>query len=507
MNNESGIKHRMRAIEQFISDPRLRVYCLLILVAGLTVTEMAEVFYFPLFQPLPKWTYVAFHFILLAVFIHYIRVYLKYRSYNEKLLGLNDQLQRQITEIRRAEERLLRCEYIISTTSDLMSMVDRNYIYQAVNNAYLRAHNKNRNEIVGHTVAELLSEKVFQELVKEHLDQCFKGATVKYQEWFDYGGIGRRYMDVSYYPFSGAEGYTSDVVVVARDITEHKLMEEELKKHSQELEAKVRERTAKLEEKTIQAAIANRAKTEFLSNMSHELRTPLNSIIGFTELLKNGVAGALTGEQNDYLKSVWESGKHLHRIIDDIFAMTEIESDSVALEPGDVPLKETIEGILRRFSGKAERQGIRMNADIPDDIGHITADEKKIRQVIQNLLGNAFKFTPEGGSVRVAARRVGRQVLEVRSNEIPELRTLTSELDGDFIEISVADTGIGIAKEDMSRLFRPFQQLSPTLTKGYEGVGVSLSICRKYIELHGGTIWVESEVGKGSKFAFVVPVR
>jgi len=292
-------------------------------------------------------------------------------------------------------------------------------------------------------------------------------------------------------------------------------LNKELEKHSQKLESRIRERTAELEEKTIQAEAAIRAKSEFLSNMSHELRTPLNAIIGFSELIKSGAAGELTFEQSDYLNDIWKSGKHLNRIIDDILAMTEIELDSVALEPGDVLLKETIEEILGRFSGKAERQGIRISADIPDDLGHITADEKKMQQVIQHLLGNAFKFTPEGGSVRVAARKVRSAEFGVGSGKdssereciYSELRTQHSELDGAFIEISVADTGIGIAKEDISRLFQPFQQLSQARTKKYEGVGLGLSICRKNVELHGGKIWVESEVGKGSKFLFVVPVK
>lgn len=752
MKNESGTKGRISRIRQLMLDPPSSVHCLLALVAVLFVTEMAEVFYFPLLQPLPKWAIVAVHAVLTVVFIHYVRVYVNYRSSNEKLLEMNDQLQKQITEIRRAEERLLRCEYIISTTSDLMSMVDRKYTYQAVNDAYIRAHGRERSDIVGHTVAELLSGEVFQDLAKERLDRCFKGETVKYLAWFDFSGTGRKYMDVTYYPFR-PDGYTTEVVVVARDITEQKRaddalreseeqfrgifnsshdgilvadvetrkfylgngrickmlgydyaelmdlgiedlhpkedipfvteqfrrmvngdislvkeirckrkdgslffadigasnvqikdrkyvmamfrdvteskraeealrdseerliafgnalpdiafildehgryvdilaqpkktsllyadmdalkgqllhdvlprknadlflsvvkrtietqenqsleyvldvqagerwfegrtapllisgkgsmvvwvsrditarkqMEEQLEKYNHELEVRVRERTEELEEKTIQAEAANRAKIDFLSNMSHELRTPLNSIIGFTDLLTSGVAGALTDEQSDYLKSVWESGKHLNRIIDDILAMTEIELYSVAFEPSEFLLKESVEKVLGRFSGKADRQGITLSADIPDDLGRITADEQKVRQVIQHLLGNAIKFTPKGGSVRVCARRVasskGQAAGEEHNNSLA--------LAGDFIEISVSDTGIGIAKEDLGRLFQPFRQLSPALIKKYEGVGLGLSICKKYIELHGGRIWVESEAGKGSSFIFILPV-
>lgn len=298
---------------------------------------------------------------------------------------------------------------------------------------------------------------------------------------------------------------------VARDITERKRLEEALGTFSKELAARVRERTTELKEKTIQAEAATRAKSEFLSNMSHELRTPLNAIIGFSELLKSGVAGDLTDDQKEYLKDIWESGKHLNRIINEILAMTEIEPSNVVLDLSEFPLKETLENILSRFREKAERQGIKVSTDIPDDIGPIIADKQKIEQVLQNLLGNAFKFTSEGGSVRVSARKVRSSEFGVGSSEqeriFSELITQHSELNRDLLEISVEDTGIGITEEDMGRLFHPFQQLAATLTKRYEGVGLGLSICKKYVELHGGRIWAESEAGKGSRFIFVVPLK
>lgn len=315
------------------------------------------------------------------------------------------------------------------------------------------------------------------------------------------------WMEDNIVPRFDEKGRIAGIFGVARDISERKRFEEKLEQYSAELEANVRERTAELEEKTIQAEAATMAKSEFLSNMSHELRTPLNAIIGFSELLKNGDAGALTGEQGDYIKDIWESGMHLSRIINSILDMMEIESNEVELELGEFPLKENITKVLERFSRKAEKQGIKISADIPDDLGGIVADRQKIRQVVRHLLGNAFKFTPSGGSVRVSARRVRSKELGVRSQDVPELRTLNSELDGklDSVEISVVDTGIGIAKEDLGRLFKPFQQLSQTLTKKYEGIGLGLTICKKYVELHGGKIWVESEIGKGSTFSFAIP--
>lgn len=296
------------------------------------------------------------------------------------------------------------------------------------------------------------------------------------------------------------------LIVAHVNITARKRLEEELEKQNQELESKVLERTEELEEKTIQAEAANRAKSQFLANMSHELKTPLNAIIGFSELLKAGVAGELTAQQNEYIQEVWESGRHLNRIIGSILNMTEIVSNQVALELSEFPLKEAIEEILGRFSGKAAREGIKITIDIPADIVLIVADRPKILQVLQDLLGNACKFMPDGGDVRVAVQRVNNPAAGSLSSERQEIyAALSSRHSGNFLEISVADTGIGIAKGDLGRLFHPFQQLEPTMTKKYEGVGLGLSICRKYVELHGGKIWVESEVGKGSTFYLAIP--
>lgn len=281
------------------------------------------------------------------------------------------------------------------------------------------------------------------------------------------------------------------IIVAHINITGRKRMEEELKQYSQELEVKILERTTALQEKTVQAEAANRAKSEFISNMSHELRTPLNAIIGFSELLKNGGAGPLTSDQNKFLTDIWESGKHLSRIINDILILSEIEISRAALELSEFSLKETLEDIAGRFKEKAQKQNISFSID-NTDIGLISADKGKIETVVLNLLGNAFKFTPAGGSVRVAARHIS-------SNAGAPLQ--------DSIEISVTDTGIGIAKEDMDMLFQPFQPLAATLTKKYEGAGLELAICKEYVELHGGRIWCESEPGTGSTFIFTIPVK
>ena len=288
-------------------------------------------------------------------------------------------------------------------------------------------------------------------------------------------------------PIYDASGKIEYAIAAFRDIKERKeaealILEEKrkLEEVNRELEIKeVEAETAKL-----MAEAANRAKSDFLSNMSHELRTPLNSIVGFSEVIEREMAGSLTSEQKEYIGDIISSSKHLLDLITDILDLSKIEAGKMELEPAEFNLKKLIEASLSMFREKALKHGIKIKSLVGKDIGNITADQRKIKQCLFNLLGNAVKFTPDGGMVGVAAKK-GK----------------------DSVEISVEDTGIGISKEDQLRLFQPFQQLEAAFTKKYAGTGLGLSLCKKFVELHGGSIWVESEAGKGSKFTFTIPVR
>jgi signal transduction histidine kinase len=236
-------------------------------------------------------------------------------------------------------------------------------------------------------------------------------------------------------------------------------------------------------DKSRQLEAASRHKSEFLANMSHELRTPLNAIIGFSEVLNARMFGELNDKQAEYLMDIHASGTHLLSLINDILDLSKIEAGRMELERSDFSLPSAIDSALTLVRERATRRGVTLRAAIHDGIGEVSGDERKIRQVLLNLLSNAIKFTPEGGRIEVKA--------------VPE--------DGS-VDVSVSDSGVGIAPEDHEAVFEEFRQVGASAAK-QEGTGLGLALCRKFIELHGGKIWVTSALGMGSTFTFRIPVR
>jgi len=230
-------------------------------------------------------------------------------------------------------------------------------------------------------------------------------------------------------------------------------------------------------------AAASQHKSEFLANMSHELRTPLNAVIGFSEVLSEGLFGELNAKQEEYARDIHASGQHLLSLINDILDLSKIEAGRMELELTEFDLPTAIENALILVRERAGRRGIALETGIDERLGQLQADERKIRQVILNLLSNAIKFTPEGGRIGVTAR-----------------------LSDSSVEIFVSDTGIGIAPEDQEAVFEEFRQVGRSDKKA-EGTGLGLTLCRKFIELHGGRIWVVSEPGSGSTFTFAIPMH
>ena len=250
-----------------------------------------------------------------------------------------------------------------------------------------------------------------------------------------------------------------------------------------ELAANLNRTSAELGRLYRQIETANQHKSEFLANMSHELRTPLNAIIGFSEVLSERLFGEINEKQAEYIGDILQSGQHLLSLINDILDLSKIEAGRMELELTEFDLSGMVDNTMTLVRERAVRYGIALGRSIDERLGTIHADERKVKQVLLNLLSNALKFTPEGGKIDVRAA-----------------------LSNDTAEISVTDTGVGIAPEDQATVFEEFRQVG-TASKKVEGTGLGLAISRKFIELHGGRIWVKSEVGRGSTFAFSLPLR
>jgi signal transduction histidine kinase len=256
----------------------------------------------------------------------------------------------------------------------------------------------------------------------------------------------------------------------------------QVKRYAAELEQRVAQRTTELKVAMEKAQEADRLKSAFLATMSHELRTPLNSIIGFTGIILQGLAGPLNAEQAKQLGMVQNSARHLLALINDVLDISKIEAGQfeTVSEPFDV--HDVVDRAIQTVAPLADRKGLKLVARVAPEVGHITSDRRRFEQILLNLLNNAVKFTDQG-EVRIECR-------------IDEGRLATR----------VMDTGMGIRPEDMGKLFQVFQQIDTGLTRQQEGTGLGLSICKRLVEMLGGQIWTESEWGKGSTFTFTLPI-
>jgi len=238
-----------------------------------------------------------------------------------------------------------------------------------------------------------------------------------------------------------------------------------------------------IQEKSRQLELASQHKSEFLSHLSHELRTPLNAVIGFSEALLEKMFGEMNAKQEDYLKDIHSSGRHLLALIKDILDLSKIEAGRMELEPSEFSLPAALQDSMTLIRERAQTHGVALELRVDPQLGDIHADERKLKQIVLNLLSNAVKFTPHGGRVELGAR-----------------------MNGSAVEVSVKDTGVGIAPEDQQAVFEEFRQVGHDYTTKHEGTGLGLPLTRRFVELHGGKISLESEFGKGSTFTFTLPL-
>ncbi|MEM5948076.1 ATP-binding protein [Spirochaetia bacterium 38H-sp] len=370
------------------------------------------------------------------------------------------QLLEDITAQRYAQDILERYKFVVNAAHDFMSLISKDYIYEAVNDSFCEAYGMPREAFVGKPVRELWGDDVFFNRIKPPLEEAFSGKLIVIQDRFSFGNLGERDLEVSYNPYFEDEGVTH-VAVITRDITAYKEAQriaEEAKKQAEE---------------------ANAAKSAFLASMSHEIRTPLNAVLGMTDLLLMSNPPSEFKESVNIIKS---SASSLLDLLNDILDMSRIESGRIELENIGFDLVSLIERIWKMFLPLAAKKGLDMRLHIPESMprGYM-GDPVRIQQIIVNLLSNAVKFTDAG-------------FIELSVN-------LSHLYEEDYeLEISISDTGSGIAEEKLSSIFDPFSQADSSITRRYGGTGLGLSISRKLATMMRGTIVAKSQLGRGSTF-------
>ncbi len=401
---------------------------------------------------------------------------------------------------------------LIDVIPDAIFFKDMQRRHLLVNKAAERMTGLKKEQFFGKTSEQILPPDLAEICRKSDEEVIKRREPVRIEESITDKKGETIFLDTIKSPVFNDQGVMIGFLGISRDITNHKKSEETLKK------AKI-----EAEELRLLSEAASRAKSEFLANMSHELTTPLNSIIGFSQILQDVLYGELNEKQKEYVSDILKSGVHLLGLLNDMLDISRIDIGTGEMKKNRFLLKDLLTTMIISFKEKALEKNILLSFDIaPDAEIEIEADLGMMKQIMFNLLDNALKYTQEGGSVRVTARKVPSSELGVRSKKesrelgvriserksiYSQLITQYSELDFDFIEITLEDTGIGIKEENIPMLFRAFTQLESPYTKKYAGTGLGLVLTKKLVELHGGRIWVESEYEKGSRFTFVIPIQ
>jgi PAS domain S-box-containing protein len=409
------------------------------------------------------------------------------------LIGTDNTARQQVEEERRRLDRRLRDQHfytrsLIESNIDALMTTDPRGIITDVNKQTEALTGCTRDELIGAPLKQYFTDP---ERAEAGINQVLRSAKVTDYELTARSRDGRQtVVSLNATTFHDRDRTLQGVFASARDMTE-------LKRY----EIALRQKNAELEE-------ASRMKSEFLANMSHELRTPLNAIIGFSEVLGDGLIGDLTDKQRGFIGDIFSSGKHLLSLINDILDLSKVEAGKMTLDVESVQISSMFSNSLSIIREKAAARHIQLSSDAPKELGSIRADGRKVKQIVYNLLSNAVKFTPDRGTVTLQASRVGRADVGVASRAWPACTFALAENEFEaFLQISVSDSGIGIAPEDLSNLFKPFSQIDGSLSRRFEGTGLGLVMVKLLAELHGGTVAVESSVGEGSCFTVWLPLR
>jgi two-component system CheB/CheR fusion protein len=375
-----------------------------------------------------------------------------------------------------ADEASEFAQSIINTVREPLISMDQDLRVVSVSRSFYEVFKAKPEETVGKLIYDLGNKQwdipQLRELLEKILPQ--KSSFDNYEVTHDFSDIGRHVMLLNARQIQRASGKERIILLAIEDITERRDIENGLIKAHDDLKvlATELERTA-------------RVKSEFLANMSHELRTPLNSINGFSEVLFDETFGPLNEKQKKYVGNVLISGKHLLLLINQILDMAKVEAGKMKLALSNLPLKNLLYEISMLVEDMVMKKKIVMKLEIADDLPDIQADELKVKEILYNLLSNAVKFTPENGKVTLAASRKGSEV-----------------------EISIQDSGVGIAPENMGKVFEGFFRVDTPYSRVTEGTGLGLPLSKKMVELHGGTFVLKSDgLDKGTRVRFTLPIE
>ncbi len=370
-----------------------------------------------------------------------------------------------ITDRALAEEKLKHYKSIVAASSDMMAIIDKNYRFLAVNKTYSETFKLDPEQITSRTVPELVGNELFERVLKPEVDRCLKGENRNLQTWLTFPGFAPKYMDIHYYPYVNDKNEISGFVVNARDITQNKKAQEALV----ESENQLRE--------------LNLTKDRFFSIIAHDLKSPFNSLVGFSELLMEDAPNLDVKEIEYYAAVINNTANQTLLLLDNLLNWARMQQDRMEYVPKNHLLHEIADEVITLLAESYRQKSISLTNRIPENT-IVRFDENMMKTTLRNLLSNAVKFTRSGGSVEI-----------------------TTKISDNEIIISVSDTGIGISRENIGKLFNIGSGFTTRGTRNEKGTGLGLLLCKEFVEKHGGRIWVDSEEAKGSVFSFSLPLK